>query len=177
MSTEKKKTEINYPPVTIYNNKWIKYPKKEPGRKKRQSPGQKEHQKVISQVFSAYKEYKEQQREEVKRQDKARAVEEEEETRIRAPLNPEQIAENRKKMQRRVFEHLLALREEEESRRDEHDRRRRAQAAEKDKAMEAERQKKLEEKRATMVEMRVYNTSMAEKKRRRDLWEKKTRKD
>lgn len=185
MAAEKNKTQDNYPPVTIYNSRWLKYPNKpikELRRKKRHFSDRKEYQEVISQVFNAYKEeeqHQEQEREEIKREEEkeAREAKEKEKKLIRISLNPKQVVINRQKMQQIAFNHLAAIREEEEHRTAQRDHKRHARAAEKDKVVEANRRKRIEDKRVAVVEMKTYNAYLEEKKRQQDLWDKQTRRD
>lgn len=185
MAAEKNRTQDNYPPVTVYNSRWLKYPNKplkELRRKKRPISDRKEYQEVISQVFNAYKDeeqHQEQEREETKRDEEkeAREAKEKEKKLIRITLNPKQVVKNRQKMQQIAFDHLAAIREEEEHRTAERLLKRHARAAEKDRAVEADRRKRIEEKRAAVVEMKHYNAYMEEKKRQQDLWDKQTRYD
>lgn len=185
MAAEKSKMQDNYPPVTVYNSRWLKYPNKplkELRRKKRHFSDRKEYQEVISQVFNAYKDeeqYQEQEREEMKREEEreARDAKEKEKKLMRITLNPKQVVKNRQKMQQMAYDHLAAMMEEEEQRTVERVHKRHARAAVKDKAVEADRRKRLEGKRAAVVEMRNYNAYMEEKKRQQDLWDRKIRHD
>lgn len=185
MAAKKNKTQDNYPLVIAYNSRWLKYPNKplkEQTRKKRQHSDRKNYQEVISQVFNAYKEeeqHQEKEREEVRKEEeeKAREAKEKEKKLIRKSLNPKQVVKNRQKMQQIAFDHLAAIREEEERRTAQRDHQRHARDLEKDKAVEANRKKRTEEKRATMVEMTNYNMYLEEKKRQQDLWDRHTRHD
>lgn len=185
MAAEKNKPQDNYPPVTIYNSRWLKYPNKpikELRRKKRPFNDRKEYQDVISQVFNAYKDeekHQEQEREEMKREEEkeAREAKEKEKKLIRITLNPKQVVKNRQRMQQIAFDHLAAIREEEEYRTNQREHKRHARAAEKDKAVEADRKKRVEDKRAAVVEMKNFNAYMEEKKRQQDLWDRHTRHD
>lgn len=182
MATEKNTQD--YPPVTIYNSRWLKYPNKplkEMRKKKRHYSDKKDYQEVISQVFNTYKEeqHQEQEREELRKEEekKAREVKEKENKLIRIILNPKQVVKNRQKMQQIAFDHLAAIREEEELRTTQRVHNRHARAAEKDKVVEANRRKRIEEKRAAVVEMKNYNAYLEEKKRQKDLWDRQTRHD
>lgn len=185
MAAEKNKAQDNYPPVTIYNSRWLKYPNKpvkEKRRKKRHFNDRKEYEEVISQVFNAYKDeeqHQEQEREDLKREEEkeAREAKEKEMKLLRITLNPKQVVKNRQKMQQIAFDHLAVIREEEEHRTVEREHKRHARATEKDKVVEADRKKRLEDKRASVVEMKNFNAYMEEKKRQQDLWDKHTRHD
>lgn len=185
MAAEKNKMQDNYLPVTVYNSRWLKYPNKplkELRRKKRHFSNRKEYQEVISQVFNAYKneeQHQEQEREAMKKEEEkeAREAKEKEKKQMRITLNPKQVVKNREKMQQIAFDHLAAIREEEEHSTAERVHKRHARAAEKDMAVEADRRKRLEDKRAAVVEMKNYNAYMEEKKRQQDLWDRHTRHD
>lgn len=185
MAAEKSKTEDNYPPVTIYNSRWLKYPNKphkESRKKKRYFSDKKDYKDVISQVFTAYKEeekHQEKEREELRKEEEreAREAKEKEKKLVRITLNPKLIVKNRQKMQEIAYDHLAAIKEEVEHRTTQREHKRHARAAEKDKVVEANKKQRIEETRAAVLEMRHYNVYLEEKKRQKDEWEKQTRHD
>lgn len=176
MSAKKPKTPANYPPVTIYQSRWLKYPNtplKESRKKKRQASDAKDHQDFFAQFYTACK-YGESQQE-IKREVEKEARDEPEVMQL--ATNPKQMIRNRQKRQQVAFHHLAAILEKEESQKAQKEQRRHAQAVEKERATEAERKKQMGEQKEAMVEMKRFNTYIEEKKRQRDLWERKIRND
>lgn len=182
MSARKTKTPANYLltpanyPVTIYQNRWLKYPNKplkETRRKERHVSDAKDHHDFLTQCYTARK-YAE-SGQEMKRDEEKEAQDEQEA--IQLAINPKQIIKNRQKRQQVAFDNLAAILEEEETQKAQKEQRRHAQAVEKERAKEAERKKEMREKKEAMVEMQKFNMYIEEKKRQRDLWEKQIRND
>lgn len=174
MSARKTKTPANYPPVTIYQSRWLKYPNnplKESRKKKRQVSDAKDHQDFFTQFYTACK-YGEPGQEKKREEEK-----EDEQEVLELAINPKQIIKNRQKRQQVAFHHLAAILEKEETQKAQKEQRRHAQAVEKERATEAERKKQMGEKKEAMAEMKQFNTYIEEKKRQRDLWEKQIRND
>lgn len=173
MSARKTKTPANYPPVTIYQSRWLKYPNKLLKESRRKESDARDHQDFFIQCYTACKNGEPGQ--EMKRDEEKEAQDEQEA--IQLAINPKQIIKNRQKRQQAAYDHLAAILEEEETQKAQKEQRRHAQAVEKERATEAERKKQMGEKKEAMVEMRKFNTYIEEKKRQRDLWEKQIRND
>lgn len=176
MSARKTKTPANYPPVTIYQSRWLKYPNsplKESRKKKRQVNDAKDHQEFFTQFYTACK-HGEAGQERKRGEEKEAPVEQEV---VQLAINPKQIIRNRQKRQQVAFHHLAAILEQEETQKAQKEHRRHAQAVEKERATEAERKKQLGEKKEAMLEMKSFNTYIEERKRQRDLWQKQIRND
>lgn len=176
MSARKTKTPANYPPVTIYQSRWLNHPNnplKESKRKKRQGNDAKDHEDFFAQFYAACK-YGE-PGQDLKRDEEKEAHNEQDV--LQLAINPKQIIKSRQKRQQVAFHHLAAILEEEEAQKAQKEQRRHAQAVEKERAAEAEKKKQMGEKKEATAEMRKFNMYIEEKKRQRDLWEKQIRND
>lgn len=174
MSARETKTAANYPPVTIYQSRWLKYPNKllkESKRRERHVSDARGHQDFFTQSFYACK-YGE-PGQEMKRDEGKEAQDEQ----FQLSINPKNIIKDRQKRQQVAYDRLAAILEQEETQKAQREQRRHAQAVEKERATEAERKKQMAEKKEAMVEMRKFNTYLGERKRQRDLWEKQIRND
>ena len=141
----------------------------------------KEYREIITKALLLYKDQdqEDQEREQRKVEDEAKARQacEEERKRIESSLNSKHALKNREKMQQIAFDHLAAIRREEEKHVAQLERSRHARDAEKDEAEEAEKREEEEEKRAALVKNRKYNVFLREVKSQQNLQEKKTRCD